>query len=73
MNSAITGVISYSPKLNVYVYILYYMYRRVVKPGFFKGGGSPDCHVDIHGMFYLKESLQRGVMGTKDPPPAMAF
>ena len=36
---------------------------------------SPDCHVNIHGMFYLKEGLQKGSWALRTPPspPAMAF
>ena len=66
-------------------YILYYIYSTGVKLGFFKGGEgghtvlnrrySPDCHVNIHDMFYLKEGLQRGSWAYRTPlsPPAMAF
>ena len=58
-------------------YILYYIYSTGVKLGFFKGGEgghtvlnrrySTDCHVNIHGMFYLKEGLQRESWAYRTP------
>ena len=85
-----TGVIGYSPKLMVYVLysLLHVKYRGESRIFQRRGGGggegnhtvlnrrySPDCHVNIHGMFYLKEGLQRGSWAYRTPlsPPAMAF
>ena len=64
-------------------YILYYIYSVGVKLGFFKGGEgghivlkrrySPDCHVNIHGMFYLKEGLQKGSWELRTPPSPPSY
>ena len=53
--------------------------------GFFKGGRtlsnrgySPDCHVHLHTMFYLKKKANKKgggerVMGTPEPSKAMSL